>query len=105
MKRSLALLPLFLLATCGYPNTPPIPDRLPGWSDGQGRLMIEFDLITDLLCDGCAYLHQDFDEFFQNMTFMGRPVKQQIRVNYAFLPLPYHHASWIPHRLMIYVEN
>lgn len=51
---TLLLLPLVVL---GYPNTPPIPDRLPGWSEGGGRLMIEFDLMTDLLCDGCADLH------------------------------------------------
>ncbi len=67
--------------------------------------MIEFDLMTDLLCDGCADLHAQFEQFFQNMTYLGKPVKDLVRVNYGFLPLPYHHASWIPHRLMIYVEN
>jgi hypothetical protein len=102
----ISLLTLFIPAVIfGYPNTPPIPDRLPGWSEGGGRLMIEFDLMTDLLCDGCADLHQQFELFFKNMTYLGKPVKDLVRVNYGFLPLPYHHASWIPHRLMIYVEN
>ena len=37
------------------------------------------------------------------MTYLGKPVKDLVRVNYGFLPLPYHHASWIPHRLLPYI--
>jgi len=59
--KSILLILTFAVAAFAYNNTPPIPDRLPGWSDGQGKLMIEFELFTDLLCDGCAMLHQDFD--------------------------------------------
>ncbi len=58
---SLLLLASLVATASAYKNTPPIPDRLPGWSDGQGKLMIEFDLFTDLLCDGCAMLHEDFN--------------------------------------------
>jgi hypothetical protein len=62
MKSIALILFASLIATLkAYKNTPPIPDRLPGWSDGQGKLMIEFDLYTDLLCDGCAMLHEEFN--------------------------------------------
>jgi hypothetical protein len=67
--------------------------------------MIEFELFTDLLCDGCAVLHEEFNKFFTNMTYLGRPVSDQITVSYGFLALPYHHASWIPHRLLPYITN
>jgi hypothetical protein len=67
--------------------------------------MIEFEIFTDLLCDGCAMLHEEFNQFFTNKTYLGRPVSDQITVSYGFLALPYHHASWIPHRLLPYIAN
>jgi hypothetical protein len=63
-KFTLLLLSLLPLSLFGYPNNPPLPDRVPGWSEGGGRLMIEFELVTDLLCDGCADLHEQFEQFF-----------------------------------------
>ena len=47
-------------------------------------------------------MHPEFERFL-NMTYLGSPVKDLITVNYAFLALPYHHASWIPHRLLPYI--
>jgi hypothetical protein len=86
----------------GWANIPTIPERHPGWGEGKNRLMIKFEVFADLLCDGCAMLHAEFDRFL-NMTYLGSPVRDQIGVNYAFLALPYHHASWIPHRLLPYI--
>jgi hypothetical protein len=97
---SLAALTLGL--TSAFANIPPIPERHPGWSEGKGRLMINIELFEDLLCDGCAMMHPEFEKFLA-MDFMGAKVKDQVTVNYAFLALPYHHASWIPHRLLPYI--
>lgn len=86
----------------GWDNIPPIPERHPGWGEGKNRLMINFEVFADLLCDGCAMLHAEFERFL-NMSYLGSPVRDQIGVNYVFFPLPYHHASWIPHRLLPYI--
>jgi hypothetical protein len=50
-------------------------------------------------------MHDEFNKFFYNMTYLGRPVSEQIVVSYGFLALPYHHGSWIPHLLLPYVAN
>jgi hypothetical protein len=100
--KSLIVLSTLTAFAFAFNNTPPIPERHPGWSIGKNRLLIDIELFTDLTCDGCAMLHPEFERFL-DMKFLGYPVRTQIGVNYAFLALPYHHASWIPHRLLPFV--
>lgn len=104
MKILLSTIALMATLSCvqGWPNIPPIPERHPGWSEGKNRLLINFELFEDLLCDGCAMLRPEFERFL-NMTYLGLPVRDQIQVNYAFLALPYHHGSWIAQRLLPYI--
>ncbi|TNV74022.1 hypothetical protein FGO68_gene8605 [Halteria grandinella] len=97
-----AALAMLTSSAKAWDNIPPIPERHPGWGEGKNRLMINFEVFADLLCDGCAMLHAEFERFL-NMTYLGSPVRDQIGVNYVFFPLPYHQASWIPHRLLPYI--
>ena len=39
------------------------------------------------------------------MTFLSSTVKDQIKLNYVFFPLPYHHEVWVPHKLLPYFED
>ena len=79
-KASLAALTLSALLfsfSQAWQNIPPIPERHPGWAEGKNRLLINFELFEDLLCDGCAMLHPQFERFL-NMTYLGSPVRDQI---------------------------
>ena len=40
---------------------------------------------------------------FLDMPFLNRTVRDAIKINYVFFPLPYHHASWIPHKIIPYI--
>ena len=85
-----------------WDNTPPIPERHPGWGEGKGQQMIEFEVFYDLTCSASAAMHPEFKNFL-DMSFLGRTVRDAIKVNYVFFPLPYHHASWIPHKIVPYI--
>lgn len=70
-----ALMAVLLLGTASaFNNTPPIPETRPGWREGLGKLKIEIELFSDLLCDGCAMLHPEFEKFL-DMDFAGRPAR------------------------------
>ena len=110
---------LYMSSIQGFDNTPPIPERRPGYAPPEcgNRLQIDVEIFFDLLCDGCAMMHPEFQRFLSmpypnsttNTSFNTQPkgrqyqVKDLIGVNYAFFGLPYHHASWIPHRLLPYI--
>jgi hypothetical protein len=102
MLSMLSVIALSASTTLAWDNTPPIPDRHPGWTDGKGQQMIEFEVFYDLTCSGSAAMQPEFKKFL-DMPFLGRTVRDAITVNYAFFPLPYHHASWIPHKLIPYI--
>ncbi len=85
-----------------WDNTPPIPERHPGWYEGKGKLMITFEVFYDLTCAGSAAMHPELVKFLA-MPFLDGTVRDAITVNYAFIPLPYHHASWIPHKIIPYI--
>ena len=85
-----------------WDNTPPIPERHPGWGEGKNQQMIEFEIYYDLTCSASAALHPEWKTFL-DMPFLGRTVRDAIKVNYVFFPLPYHHSSWIPHKILPYV--
>ena len=64
--------------------------------------MIEFEVFYDLTCSASAAMHPELKKFL-DMPFLGRTVRDAITVNYAFFPLPYHHAAWIPHKIVPYI--
>ena len=60
---------LSVIAMCassalGWANTPPIPERHPGWTDGKGQQMIEFEVFYDLTCSGSAAMHPEVKKFY-----------------------------------------
>lgn len=85
-----------------YDNTPPIPERQLAWYDGKGRQMIEIDVYYDLTCSASKAFHPEFVKFL-NMPFLTSTVRDAVKVNYNFLPLPYHQDSWIPHKILPYI--
>ena len=91
-----------ILTTSAWQNTPPIPERHPGWGEGKGKQMIEFEVFYDLTCSASAAMHPELQEFL-SMPFLGATVRDAIFVNYAFEPLPYHHGSWIPHKIIPFI--
>lgn len=59
-----------------FDNTPPIPERTPGFAIAtRNRLKINIELFSELLCDGCAMLHPEFEKFL-NMNYLGSPVRE-----------------------------
>ena len=55
----IAALSMMIGRSFAWDNSPPIPPYQPmTWQQGKENLMIEFELFTDLLCDGCAGLHE-----------------------------------------------
>ncbi len=99
---SAVVLALTANVASAWDNTPPIPERHPGWGEGKGKQMIEFEVFYDLTCSASAAMHPEL-KIFLDMPFLGGTVRDAIRVNYAFFPLPYHHASWIPHKIIPYI--
>lgn len=103
--RALALLILAAgFAAADFFNDPPVPGRKPVWTTGGDATGIEIEVVYDLVCHDSAVLHPEFVEFL-NMPFLDSTVEDQIKVSYTFLPLPYHHAVWIPHRIVPYLMD
>lgn len=93
---------LFLGFAQAWDNTPPIPERHVGWSEGKGKTMIEFEFFFDVMCGDCARFHPAFDEFL-DMPFLNGTVMDAIKVRYSFSPLPYHHGVWLAHKLIPFI--
>lgn len=102
MMKSLLALATVATVALAFDNTPPVPERHPGYSEGKGRQMIEIEIYYDLTCSASAAFHPDFVDFL-NMKFLSGTVRDAVRVNYNFMPLPYHYGSWIPHKLLPYI--
>ena len=64
--------------------------------------MIEFEIFYDLACSGSAAMHPELKKFL-DMPFLNGKVSDAITLNYAFFPLPYHHGTWIAHKLLPYI--
>ena len=52
-----------------------------------------------MLCDGSAAVHKEFKRFLK-MPFQSGTVKDAIKFNIAFFPLPYHEHSWLVTKLL-----
>ena len=97
-------LSLLLIATVGFAvadfgNDPPIPGRRPVFYTGGAKSGFELEIVYDLMCSDSAAAHPDFLQFL-DMPFLDSTVKDQIKLSYTFLPLPYHHEVWVPHLLV-----
>ena len=93
---------LLASTTAAWDNTPPIPERHPGWYEGKGKQMITFEVFYDLTCPDSAAMNPELVKFLA-MPFLDGTVRDAITVNYAFFPLPFHHAAWIPHKIIPYI--
>jgi len=91
-------------------NNPNVGRREMGFTEGLNKQNIEISVYYDLLC----YFSMKMDPIFQ--TFLKKDytmpdgsgvftVMDLIRVNYHFVPLPYHHESWIPDVMVAAVIN
>jgi hypothetical protein len=97
---------LLLLATAGFVaadfgNDPPVPGRRPVWYTGSGRSGVEIEVVYDLMCSDSAALDPDFQKFL-DMPWNNSTVREEVKLSYTFLPLPYHHEEWIPHLMVPY---
>ena len=98
----LSVIAMTATSILAWPNSPHIPERHPGWTEGKGQQMIEFEVFYDLTCGTSSAMHPELKKFLDS-PFLGRTVRDAITVNYVFSPLPYHHASWIPHKILPYI--
>lgn len=94
----LVLTPQFEAA---FSTNPPIPEKHPGFWTGSKNAAIEIEAGFDLLCSDCAFYSPLFQEFL-DLPFLGSTVRENIMVNYVFMPLPFHHEAWIVTKLTIY---
>lgn len=105
MKSSLALAVALLLGfvSADFYNNVPIPGRRPEYTVGDAKQGIDLTIIYDLMCSDSAALAPEFNKFLDSTwNVTNTKVSDAIRVTYSFLPLPYHHEVWMPHRLVPY---
>ncbi len=104
MKQTSIIFSAVLLINSAYSwdNSPPIPERHIGWSEGKGKAMIEYEFFYDLTCGDCAGFHPELEDFLA-MPFLNGTVLDAIKVRYSFSPLPYHYGAWVSHKLLPYI--
>lgn len=91
-------------------NFPDIGPKYPGYFEGGNLRNIRIDLYYDLFCSGCAHdnpIIQAFlnSEYSDPVHKDAKTVLDLVEVNYNYVPLPYHHASWIPAMAMQFEIN
>ena len=96
-----ALIAMSITTTSAYDNNPPIPERHPGWTFGSDNSHVEIELFYDLLCSACAYENPIVQQFL-DMPFLNSTVRENVKVTYTFIPLPYHHQAWTVTKLVPY---
>lgn len=102
MRTTAALLLLTASAVLAdFDNNPPVPGTRPQYKTGTNTVGIDIEIIYDLMCSDSKDQNPAFQSFLAS-TWNGALVKDQIEVTYTFLPLPYHHETWIPHKLVPY---
>lgn len=99
-KATLCLLALAAgFATADFGNDPPVPGRKPVYYFGGWKSGVEIEIVYDLMCYDSMVMHPIFQAFL-DMKFLDSTVREQVQFSYTFLPLPYHHGVWIPHKLV-----
>ena len=98
---SFALIICFASAGIDQDN-PPIGAYYPGLSFGGTDSGIQIEMYYDLTCSACAALHPNFT-LFLDMPFLNKTVKDVVQINYAFIPLPYHHGAYAVTKLTAYI--
>jgi len=104
MLSMLSVIALSSSTTLACDNNAPISERHPGWTDSKAYQLIDFEVFYDLTWSGSAAMQPELKKFL-DMPFLGSSLRDAITVNYAFFPLPYHHVSWIPHKMIPYTIN
>ena len=104
LTKALLITVAYITSTQAWDNTPPIPERTVGYGEGSGNLNINFEMHYDLTCSASAALHPAFKQFL-DLPFQDGKVRDAVKVEYLFHPLPYHHATWVPHKLVPYFTD
>lgn len=94
----------YITTANAWDNTPPIPERVVGLGEGKGKLNVDFEIHYDLMCSASAALHPAFTQFL-DLPYLEGKVRDYVTAEYLFQPLPYHHTSWIPHKLVPYFTD
>lgn len=91
------------LVSADWYNNVPVPGKRPQYTYGQLKNGIDLHIVYDLMCSDSAELHPTFAAFLNSTwNVTNTKVIDEIQVSYTFLPLPYHHETWIPHLLVPY---
>jgi hypothetical protein len=104
LTKALLITVAYITSTQAWDNTPPISERVVGYGEGLGQLNVLFELHYDLTCSASAALHPAFKQFL-DLPYNGGTVRDAVKVEYLFQPLPYHHTTWIPHKLVPYFTD
>jgi hypothetical protein len=90
-------------------NFPSIGPKYPGYIEGGNKRNIQLDCYFDLFCSGCAHDNPIVQAFlsstYTDPVLGSVVVRDLLTVNYNYVPLPYHHASWVPALAMQWVIN
>jgi len=90
-------------------NFPDIGPKYPGYWEGKNLRNIRIDLYFDLFCSACAHDNPIVQAFlgseFTDPVLGKKTVLDLVRVNYNYVPLPYHHSSWVAALAMQWVIN
>ena len=92
---------ILVASAASFDNNPPVSGRRPQWVTGGDKVGIDLEIVYDLMCSDSADADPEFQKFL-NMTWLTSTVKDQIKVIYTFMPLPYHHEVWIPTKMIPY---
>ena len=106
MKFLLVIAALLGIVSClqDFQNQPPISGKKPVYTSGTPKQGIEILVVYDLICENSKTGHPEFKKFLDmNWTSIAGPnttVREQIQIRYSFLPLTFHHAVWVPHKVI-----
>ena len=87
------------LASLSFAQNTPIPERHPGFGFGSMKSNIQIEFIYDITCSDCRS-HDPITQAFLDSPWHNSTVREEIFYSYTLLPLPYHHESWVPHKLI-----
>lgn len=84
-----------------FDNIPPIPERHVGWTYGEAKVGVEIEVVYDILCSDCK-MNDPLFQAFLDKPFNNSTVRDNVRVTYVVMPLPYHHEAWVASKLLPY---
>ena len=94
---------LFGIVSADWYNNIPVPGRRPEYVMGEPKVGIDFAVVYDLVCDESADAHGVIMQFLNsNFNKTNTLVKDAVQFSFSFLPLTYHHESWVPSLMIPY---